>query len=226
MSRVGSIGVAHNSPPFCSTWNQSRAKRLVDVSLASAALLLALPVMVLTALLVKISSPGPVFFRQRRVGKDGREFDLLKFRTMIHVPVARGSRVTRSGDPRIFRAGKVLRKWKIDEFPQLINVIRGEMSLVGPRPDVVEYLAALNPEEKEILRLRPGITSAASLRYRNEEELLSTVPPEQLERFYCAKILPAKIHLDLEYASHAGLVTDLTLLVKTIFAIGWGETPV
>jgi lipopolysaccharide/colanic/teichoic acid biosynthesis glycosyltransferase len=226
MNLIGGTGLAHcATPALCSTWNHSRVKRFLDLGLASAALLLVLPLMVLTALLVKLSSAGPVFFRQRRVGKDGREFELLKFRTMTYSPIALGSRVTRSGDPRIFRVGKLLRKWKLDEFPQLVNVLRGEMSLVGPRPDVAEYLATLNPQEREILRLRPGITSAASLRYRNEEKLLSAVPLEKLEQFYCTEILPDKVHIDLKYASNARLVTDLILLGKTFFAIGgWEET--
>jgi lipopolysaccharide/colanic/teichoic acid biosynthesis glycosyltransferase len=216
---VSNIGYSP-SQPVSNSWNGSLAKRLFDISIATVALLLTLPITLLAALVIKFTSSGPVFFRQIRLGKDGREFRLLKFRTMRHAPTADGPRVTRSGDPRVSKVGAVLRKWKIDELPQLLNVIQSEMSLVGPRPDVAEYLRTLNPAEKEILRLSPGITGAASLRYRNEEELLSSVQPEDLQHYYCTKVLPDKVRIDLEYARNAGLLSDLAILVRSLIAIG------
>ena len=198
-----------------SGWNQSKGKRLFDLLFAAVILILVSPAMLIVALLVKISSRGPALYRQWRVGKNGRQFQLIKFRTMGHASQQAGPSVTRAGDPRITAAGRVLRKWKLDELPQLLNVIRGEMSFVGPRPDVPEYLASLNPAQRQILCLRPGLTGLATLRYSYEEQLLSEIPSEQLEYFYCNKILPEKVRIDLEYAQTAGFLSDLTILFLT-----------
>jgi lipopolysaccharide/colanic/teichoic acid biosynthesis glycosyltransferase len=202
-----------------SGWNQSKGKRMFDLLFAAVILILVSPAMLVVAFLVRISSRGPALYRQRRVGKDGREFQLIKFRTMGHSSEQEGPSVTRAGDPRITPAGRVLRKWKLDELPQLLNVICGEMSFVGPRPDVAEYIASLNREQKKILRVRPGLTGAATLHYRNEEQLLSTVPVGELKRFYCSEVLPEKVRLDLEYARRAGFLSDLRILLRTAGAI-------
>ncbi|MGH9545860.1 MAG: sugar transferase [Terriglobales bacterium] len=207
-------------PGVRNPWNESPGKRLFDLSVATAAFLLTLPISLLAALAIRLSSAGPVLFCQRRVGKDGQEFLLFKFRTMKHAPAAAGPRVTQAGDPRVSAVGAVLRQWKIDELPQLLNVILGDMSLVGPRPDVAEYLSTLNSQQKEILRLRPGITGAATLCYRHEETLLSSVRPEQLPHFYCTRILPDKVRIDLEYAQKGSFLGDLGILRRTFIALG------
>ena len=198
-----------------STWNCSKAKRLFDLVLAAALLILASPIMLAVAVIVKLSSRGPIFYLQRRVGRDGREFQLIKFRTMVDGGRI-GPRITRAGDPRITATGRLLRQWKLDELPQLLNVVRGEMSFVGPRPDLAEYLVSLDSEHRKILKLPPGLTGAASLHYRDEEKLLSRVPEGELQRFYCAQVLPDKVRIDLQYARNAGLMSDLSILFRTI----------
>lgn len=199
-------------------WNYSWGKRLFDLALAAVLLVLLSPLLLALAILVALESGGPVFFRQQRAGKNGRLFNLIKFRTMVHDVKDNGPRITRSGDARVTRLGKVLRKWKLDELPQLFNVIRGDMSVVGPRPDLPEFLAELTPPQNQILRLRPGITGMASICYRHEEELLSQVKPEELRRFYCTQVLPAKARIDLDYARQAGFLRDLGVLFGTLRA--------
>jgi lipopolysaccharide/colanic/teichoic acid biosynthesis glycosyltransferase len=198
-----------------SGWNQSRGKRVFDLAASSLALLLVSPLLLIIAVMVKISSAGPALFCQERVGQHGHAFRLLKFRTMYHATGKTGPRLTRSGDGRITRLGRLLRKSKLDELPQLLNVVRGDMSLVGPRPDVAEYIDKLSGPERRILCLRPGLTSVASLQYRNEEQLLASVPPAELNEFYCSRILPDKVGLDLRYAEVSTLRSDLALLWRT-----------
>jgi lipopolysaccharide/colanic/teichoic acid biosynthesis glycosyltransferase len=127
--------------------------------------------------------------------------------------------VTASGDRRITAAGRVLRRWKLDELPQLINVVRGEMSFVGPRPDVAEYIATLQADQREVLALRPGLTGLATLRYRHEEQLLSEAPAGELKDFYCSRVLPDKVRIDLDYSRRASLCADLGILTRTLTAI-------
>jgi lipopolysaccharide/colanic/teichoic acid biosynthesis glycosyltransferase len=201
------------------TWSRSTGKRLFDLVFAGFFLLLTWPLMVLAALLIKCTSPGPVFFRQMRAGQDGKTFQLLKFRSMTHGRRDAGPGVTRQGDPRIFPAGRWLRKWKVDELPQFINVLRGEMSLVGPRPDLPEYLDLLSSDQREVLLLRPGITGAATVRFRHEEELLAQVPPDELQQFYVYRILPEKVRLDLEYARQASWFGDVRIILQTVGVI-------
>lgn len=179
----------------------------------------AIPPMGLIALLIKATSPGPVFFRQRRLGKGGPVFELLKFRTMHHGRREAGSGLTRRGDSRITPVGRLLRRCKLDELPQLFNVLRGEMSLVGPRPDLPAYFEGLNGEQRRVLDLAPGLTGAASLKFRNEEALLAQVAPEQLETFYVKTLLPQKIGLELEYARNASVFTDVAMLLRTAAAV-------
>ena len=208
-----------------SAWCVSRAKRCFDFVLAGAMLAALAPVMLLIALLVRLSSRGPVLFRQRRVGQGGEVFSLLKFRTMVYLPQDPGPAVTRSGDSRITRVGRWLRKSKLDELPQLVNVMGGDMSLVGPRPDVPEYYQLLDSACREVLRLRPGLTGAASIQFRNEEELLAQVPPSELVSFYTRTLLPRKVRTDLAYARQASLFTDLRILFRTAGAIFVRELP-
>ncbi len=180
-------------------------------------LALLFPVMLILALAVKLSSPGPIFFRQRRCGKNGACFDVLKFRTMTHG--ARGVGLTRAGDARVTRIGRILRKWKLDEFPQLVNVLRGEMSLVGPRPDVPEYFEQSSEEVQQVLKLTPGISGWASIHFRNEEELLTQAHVDELQEFYVTRLLPLKARLDLQYAAEATLLSDIAVLLRTVGVI-------
>ncbi len=179
----------------------------------------AMPLMALIALLIKATSPGPVLFRQRRLGKGGAVFQLLKFRTMYHGRRQAGSGLTQRGDSRITSVGHLLRRCKLDELPQLLNVLRGEMSLVGPRPDLPVYFEGLNDQLRRVLDLTPGITGAASLKFRNEEALLAQVPPEQLETFYVKTLLPQKIELELEYARNASAFSDAAIVLRTAAAV-------
>ena len=199
-----------------SFWTLSRSKRLFDLLMSVPLLALAAPFMAVTALAVRASSPGPLLFRQARVGKDGVDFEILKFRTMRHAPSGNGPRLTQREDSRITPIGRLIRRSRLDELPQLWNVIRGDMSLVGPRPDVPEFLASLKPEEASILKLRPGITSLTSIEFRHEDDLLPHGASEQeITQHYVEHILPRKIRLELEYAEKANLLTDLKVLFKT-----------
>jgi lipopolysaccharide/colanic/teichoic acid biosynthesis glycosyltransferase len=200
-------------------WNLSPGKRLFDFIASILLLLLTSPLLLAVALAVKLTSRGPILYRQSRVGQGGCEFSLLKFRTMVQEQRAGAPCVTRFGDPRITPAGRILRQWKLDELPQLLNVLKGEMSFVGPRPDVSEYIATLDAQHRQILSLRPGLTGAATLRYRHEEQLLSQVPETELKQFYCTQVLPEKVGMDLEYARGAGLLSDLVILAHTVGAI-------
>ncbi len=222
----------HASPPFSvpqglsqaraslSPWCLSTAKRLLDLVCAIVLLAVSSPLLLLVAILVRITSPGPALFRQTRVGKDGREFTLLKFRTMTHGRSQAGPGLTSTGDARVTALGKILRKWKLDEFPQLINVARGEMSLVGPRPDLAEFWTALSAEQLRVLCLRPGITGQATLQFRDEEAILAKVPREQLTNYYLTSLLPEKVRLDWQYARRATVFSDLRILVDTLRVIG------
>jgi len=200
-------------------WSRSAGKRLFDLSLASFLFLVSQPLMLAAALAIKCSSPGPVLFRQVRVGKDGKTFSLLKFRTMIHGRRNAGPGLTRHGDPRIFPVGRWLRKWKLDELPQFLNVMKGDMSLVGPRPDLPEYLATLQGQQREIFWIRPGITGSATLKFRHEESLLAQVPPEDLRNFYISQVLPEKVQMDLEYGSQATFFSDAQIILRTLTSI-------
>src|SRR5215472_10304841 len=204
-------------PAICfSPWTLSRSKRLLDLLMSLPLLALAAPVMAVTALAVRASSPGPLLFRQVRAGKDGVDFEILKFRTMRHAPSGNGPQLTQREDSRITPIGRLIRRSRLDELPQLWNVIRGDMSLVGPRPDVPEFLAGLKPEQASILKLRPGITSLTSIEFRHEDDLLPRGASEQeITRHYVEQILPEKIRLELEYAEKATLLTDLKVLFKT-----------
>lgn len=190
------------------------AKRLFDISLAIVGLMLLAPLLVVIALWIKLDSPGPVFFRQVRVGRRGVPFRIHKFRTMQHGPEASGPQITVGADPRITRAGRLLRRSKLDELPQLIDVLEGAMSIVGPRPEVPKYVAQY-PEEARVrvLSVRPGITDPASLAFRDENELLARATDP--EREYVEVILPAKLRLALAYIDEASLWTDLHVILRT-----------
>lgn len=194
------------------------AKRLFDLLLSSLGLaVLALP-LALVALAIKLDSPGPVFYRQVRVGLRGREFRIHKFRTMTHNPTDRGPQLTVGADTRITRVGAVLRRTKVDELAQLFDVLEGTMSLVGPRPEVPRYVALYPAALREkVLSVRPGITDFASIEYRDEGTLLAQ--SSDPERTYREVILPAKLALQARYVDEAGVWTDLKLIGRTLRAL-------
>jgi lipopolysaccharide/colanic/teichoic acid biosynthesis glycosyltransferase len=173
--------------------------------------------MSIIALVIRFTSKGPVLFRQNRVGRDGREFELLKFRTMTHGTGGPG--ITARGDARITPVGSALRDSKMDELPQLFNVISGDMSLVGPRPDLGEIWTELPADQRKVLTLRPGLTGWATLHFRHEEELLAQIPPQNLRDYYIKTLLPQKVQLDLEYARKASCLNDLLILFRSALAI-------
>ncbi len=201
-----------------SAWCTSTGKRFFDLVCAIIFLILSLPLMLIAALAV-LTTRGPLFFPSKRVGRGGKQIQVLKFRTMRHRKEM-GVQLTRRGDDRITAAGRFLRKWKIDELPQFLNVLRGDMSLVGPRPDSAEFLETLPFSVQRTLEsIKPGITGRATLLFRNEEDILNRVPESELTSFYVHTLLPQKIALDLGYASRATFLSDLKLLLQTALAI-------
>ena len=188
-------------------------KRLCDVVVSAFALLLLLPVFAVIGILIKFDSPGRVFFRQVRVGLHGKTFRIFKFRTMVVNADKLGGPSTTADDPRITRTGRGIRRFNLDELPQLMNVLKGEMSIVGPRPEVPQYVALFSEEEKEILSVRPGITDWATLWIRDEGRLLAG--SDDPERAYLEKIWPEKHRLALEYVRHQSLTVDIGIMAKT-----------
>ena len=189
-------------------------KRIFDIVSSSVVLVVLSPVFAAIAVWIKLDSPGPVFYRQVRVGRGNRDFYLYKFRSM-RVGADRQGLITVGGnDPRVPRSGHFIRKYKLDEFPQLINVIKGDMSIVGPRPEVRKYVEMYTPEQMKVLCVRPGLTDPASIRYRNENELLATV--EDPERYYREVIMPDKLRLSLEYVHRASFWMDIKFIFGTL----------
>jgi len=193
-------------------------KRLFDIFFSTVGLLALSPILLLLGIAVKLDSRGPVLFRQRRIGQDGRPFDILKFRTMVVNAESLGLSVTRSGDRRVTRVGRYLRKYKLDELPQLWNVLNSEMSFVGPRPEVPRYVERYTAEQKRVLTLKPGITDRATLEFRNEEALLATAA--DTEKFYLEYCVPRKIELNLAYAGGANLWEDTKVILRTLLPFG------
>lgn len=192
-------------------------KRAIDLTVSGIVLLIALPFLLAAALAVRFSSPGPILFRQRRVGRNGGVFEILKFRTM-RVAQDTTNAITIGRDPRITPVGHFLRQSKIDELPQLVNVLRGDMSLVGPRPEVPHYVE-LYPDNlrHKILSVRPGITDRASIKYRNEAELLARQPDP--DGYYRSVIMPDKLRLAAQYADHVSVTEDIRVIFDTLKAV-------
>lgn len=202
------LGVRHT------TFYERRGKRVLDLFGATLGLVVLAPLLGLVAVAVKATSGGPAFFRQLRIGKNGRCFRLVKFRSMVHAADPRALSITVRGDSRVTRLGVWLRRYKIDELPQLWNVLKGDMSLVGPRPEVEQYVKYYSAEEREVLRLRPGITDPASLAYRHEEAILfQHADPEE---YYRSRVLHDKLALNLSYIDSISLRSDLRLVLNTI----------
>ena len=192
-------------------------KRLFDIIASSFGLLLLSPLFLVLAIWIKLDSKGPVFYRQVRVGKDNKDFRIFKFRSM-RVGSDKGSLVTIGGrDPRVTRSGYFIRKFKLDEFPQLINVFVGDMSLVGPRPEVRHYVDYWTPEQMHVLDVRPGITDPASIKFRNENELLEQA--EDPEKYYIEVIMQEKLKLYLEYVQNHSFWGDIKLIFQTFKVI-------
>ncbi len=193
-------------------------KRLLDITASFTGIILLLPFFIVVALLIIIDSPGPVFFRQKRVGRDGKPFVMWKFRTMVPDAAKKGSAITGAGDTRVTRVGRYLRLAKIDELPNLINVLTGDMSLVGPRPELPQFFENLSGEEKLILTVRPGITGPTQLRYISEEEMLA---PVNVDENYAESVLRDKIKSDIRYVKERTFLRDIGLIFATFFAIAF-----
>lgn len=192
-------------------------KRTFDLILSLAGLILVAPLLAVVALLIKLDSPGPVFYRGVRAGRFGKPFRIFKFRTMVQDAEKLGASSTPDNDPRVTRVGRFLRIYKLDELPQLLNVIKGEMSLVGPRPQLLWAVKLYSEEERRILSVRPGITDYASLRFANEGELLrGSANPDQ---DYLEKIHPEKTRLALEYVRDRSFAVDCRILARTLLAV-------
>ena len=212
---VSNVNAGSKKPPV--GFYQKAGKRLIDLLVSTGAILVLTPLLGVVAIFVKLSSPGPVFYCQERVGQRGRKFRIIKFRSMRVNGENLGPGVTVSGDPRITTVGKWLRKLKLDEIPQFWNVLKGEMSLVGPRPELPSYVRTYTAEQTKVLSVRPGITDSASIAYRHEENILaSSVNPEE---FYKTVVLPHKLALNLQYIERQSLAGDLVLVVETFLAV-------
>jgi lipopolysaccharide/colanic/teichoic acid biosynthesis glycosyltransferase len=189
-------------------------KCIFDILMATIGLVILAPLFLIVAVLIKLDSPGPIFFRQERMGRGFRPFFIYKFRTMVWDTLGKGRTITVDNDPRITRAGRLLRATKIDELPQLINVFKSDMSFVGPRPEIRQYVELFRRDYEEILKIRPGITDLASVKYRNEATILGQA--ENPEDEYVRRVLPEKIELAKDYLQRSSLVFDLALLFKTL----------
>jgi lipopolysaccharide/colanic/teichoic acid biosynthesis glycosyltransferase len=191
-------------------------KRLFDLTVSALGLLALSPLILLLALAVRLGSEGPIFYLASRVGRDGKPFKLYKFRSMVINADKIGPAVTGAQDKRITPIGRLLRRTKLDELPQLLNVLKGEMSFVGPRPESPNYVAHYTADQRRVLSVRPGITSEASVKYRNEEAMLTG---ENWEDHYIKVIMPAKLAIDLAYIDQQSLGRDLSILLQTFLAL-------
>lgn len=196
-------------------------KRLFDIFFSLLGLIILIPALILIAILIKLNSAGPVFFRQERVGKNGRILKIYKFRTMEKDAESKGVRFTTPyTDLRITKTGRILRRFYFDEFSQLFNVLKGEMSIVGPRPEIPEIVELYNKEQKKVLSVRPGMTDLATLEFLKEGKIMES--SQNLYQDYTQKVLPEKLKLNLQYIENQSLVFDIKLIIQTIFKIVFG----
>ena len=193
-------------------------KRTFDILISTLFLITFSPFLLIIAVLIKLDTSGPVLHRATRIGQAGIPFTLYKFRTMVADAAKRGPGITRDRDPRITRAGRILRKLKLDEIPQLINVLKGEMSIVGPRPEDPRYVAHYTPKQRRVLSVRPGMASPAFIKYRHEEERLAAAG-EDLEHAYLTQILPDKLQMDLDYVQHQSFTGDLAIFAQAALSL-------
>ena len=192
-------------------------KRVFDIVVSFIGLVILSPLFIILAIVIVSDSKGPVFFKQTRVGRNGVLFKIYKFRTMIEDAEAKGMQLTVGDDSRITNVGAFLRKTKIDLLPQLINVLKGEMSFVGPRPEVPKYVELYTEDQRQVLMVRPGITDLASIEYRNESALLATT--DNPEKVYLEEIIPGKLELNRKYIVNMSLAIDMRIIMRTISAI-------
>jgi lipopolysaccharide/colanic/teichoic acid biosynthesis glycosyltransferase len=199
-------------------------KRTFDIIVAAGGLLVLSPLLVLVALVIKADSSGPIFFKQERIGKGFRPFLIYKFRTMVEDAPRLGGAITCGNDSRITRAGRILRKSKLDELPQLVNVLKGEMSFVGPRPEVRQYVELFRRDYEQILKVKPGLTDLASLKYSDEAAILAQSKNPEAE--YVGRLLPDKIHLAKEYIQRSSFLFDAKLICETLIKVfGYHQIP-
>ncbi|MDE0300275.1 MAG: sugar transferase [Candidatus Poribacteria bacterium] len=196
---------------------QNVAKRLLDLLFATLGLICFLPLVVLSALLARIQSPGPIIYRAKRVGRGGRIFEMYKFRTMVANAESLGTGLTIYGDSRITKLGRFLRWTKWDEIPQFLNVIKGDMSIIGPRPEAPAYVEYYTEVQKQVLQVRPGITGPAQIANRDEEKKLEG--QSHPEQYYITQLMPKKLEIDLDYIGNQSVAADLLWLLKTPFVI-------
>lgn len=192
-------------------------KRIIDIIASTIGIILLLPLFIIIYLIIVLESRGGGFYKQVRVGKNDKDFGLLKFRTMRSGSDKKGLLTVGGRDPRITRTGYYLRKYKLDELPQLFNVLIGEMSLVGPRPEVRKYVDLYNEKQKKVLQIKPGITDYASIEFSNENDILGRA--ENPEKIYIEEIMPKKLELNLKYISEQSMLTDLKIILRTIIKI-------
>jgi lipopolysaccharide/colanic/teichoic acid biosynthesis glycosyltransferase len=192
-------------------------KRLFDILMSLIGIIILSPFFILISLFIKLDSKGPVMFKQIRVGRAERNFKILKFRTMVTDAEKKGAQITVGRDSRITRVGHFLRKSKLDEIPQLFNVLKGDMSLVGPRPEVPKYTRYYNSSQRRIFEIRPGITDLASIKYRDENEILAQ--SDRPEETYIEEIMVDKLKLNLQYLSERSLLTDIKIIFMTLLKI-------
>lgn len=192
-------------------------KRIFDFVVSTIGIIILSPLLLIVSFLIYFDDGKPIFFRQTRVGYKGKEFRIWKFRTMVNNAEEIGGQITLDQDPRITKLGHALRRTKIDELPQLFNVWLGEMSFVGPRPEVPKYVAFYSEDQRRVLELVPGITDPASIKYRDEDRLIKD--QEDTDDIYVSVIMPDKIKINLEYAEKANLLTDIGIIFKTLFSL-------
>ena len=192
-------------------------KRLFDIVISFVSIIILLPLLIVVGIMIWLDSEGGVFYCQKRVGRNNKDFTLYKFRTMRTHSDAKQLITIGDNDPRITRTGKWLRKYKIDELPQLVNVLIGDMSIVGPRPEVRKYVELYTPQQMRVLSVRPGLSDAASIKYRNENQILAA--QQDPENYYINVIMPDKLNINLEYISNHNLSGDFMLIIETIKVI-------
>lgn len=192
-------------------------KRIFDIGASFFGLVILSPILLLIAIFIKIDSKGPIFFKQQRVGKNKKVFEIYKFRTMVTDAEKIGKQITIGNDSRVTNVGKFIRKCKLDELPQLLNVLRGEMSLVGPRPEVPRYVELYDEYQEQILLVKPGITDYASIEFRNENEILGrSINPEKT---YISEVMPSKIDFNMKYIKNISFIEDFKIIIITVLAL-------
>jgi len=194
-------------------------KRYFDIFFSALGLLIVCPFLFLVALLIKLDSPGPIFYRGERIGRNGKPFRIFKFRSMVVNAEKKGAASTSINDSRITRMGKIIRKFKLDEFSQLINVLIGDMSLVGPRPEVRKFVEMYTDEEKIILSLRPGITDWSSIKFHNEPEIIAASEIKDADEAYAKLIRPVKLKLQIKYVKEHNIFIDIGIIISTIITL-------